>query len=155
MDFKGAGDEQPVLIELSYNNSYHSIIGMALYEALYGRKCKNPLCWQDINESLTIGPDLIQATTNKIRVIQERMKMTQSCQKSCADRRCRPLEFEVGNRVFLKVFPTKGITRFGMTGKLNPRYIGPYLITQRVEEVAYWLELPPELPRVHNVFHVS
>jgi len=81
--------------------------------------------------------------------------MAQSHQKNYADWRCRPLEIEVGDHVFLKVSSTKGITRFGMTGKLSPRYIEPYLIMQPVREVAYRLELPPELPRVYNVFHVS
>jgi len=82
------------------------------------------------------------------------MKMAQSCQKSYANRRRRPLEVGVGDHVFLKVSPTKGITRFDMAGKLSPRYIRPYRITQRVGHVAYRLELPPELPRVHNAFHV-
>ena len=92
---------------------------------------------------------------DKIRVIQERIKATRSRQKSCADRRRRPLEFQVRDQVFLQVFPTKGVTKFGKTGKLSPRYIGPYPVIQRIGKVAYRLELPPELPRVHNVFHVS
>jgi len=87
LDFKGTWDEQLVLVEFSYNDSFHSSIGMAMYEVLYGRKCRTPLCWRDIDESLTIGPDLIQATTDKIRVIQERMNMAQSRQKSYADQR--------------------------------------------------------------------
>jgi len=83
------------------------------------------------------------------------MKAAQNRQKSYADRRRRPLEFRVGDHVFLRVSPTKGITRFGKAGKLSPRYIGPYPITKRVGEVAYQLELPTEFQRVHNVFHVS
>ena len=81
--------------------------------------------------------------------------MNESRQKSYANRRRRPLEFQVGDQVFLRVFPTKGVARFRMTGTLSPRYIGPYPVIQRVEEVVYQLELPPELPRVHNVFHLS
>ena len=104
---------------------------------------------------MTIGLELIQATTNKIRVIQERVKAAQSRQKTYADRRRRPLEFQVGDQVFLRVSPTKGVARFGMERKLSPRYIGPYSVIQRIGEVAYRLELPPELSRVHNVFHVS
>ena len=103
---------------------------------------------------MTTGPELIQATTDKVKVIQERMKAAQSRQKSYADQRRRPLEFRVGDHVFLRVSPTKGIARFGKAGKLSLRYIGPYPITQRVGEVAYQLELPTELQRVHNVFHV-
>ena len=83
------------------------------------------------------------------------MRATQSRQKSYIDQRRKPLEFQVGNQVFLKVLSTKRIARFSMTGKLSPRYIGPYLIIQRVREMVYRLEIPPELPRVHNVFHVS
>ena len=155
LDFKSTCDEQLALIEFSYNNSYHASIGMAPYEALYGRKCRIPLCWQEIDEALTIGSELIQATTDKVRVIQERMKAAQSRQKSYADRRRRPLEFRVGDHVFLHASPTKGVARFGKAGKLSPRYIGSYPVIQRIGEVAYRLELPPELPRVHNVFHVS
>jgi len=97
----------------------------------------------------------MQATTDKIRVIQERMKAAQSCQKSYADRRRRPLEFLVGGQVLLRVSPAKGVVRFGKAGKLNPRYIRPYPVIQRIGEVAYRLELSAELPRVHDVFHVS
>jgi len=104
---------------------------------------------------LTIGLKLIQATTDKVKVIQERMKAAQSRQKSYADRRRRPLEFRVSDHVFLRISLTKGIARFGKAGRLSLRYIGPYPITQRVGEVAYQLELPTERQRVHNVFHVS
>jgi len=83
------------------------------------------------------------------------MRAAQSHQKNYVDQRRRPLEFQVGDQVFLRVFLTKGVARFSIAGKLSARYIGPYPIIQRVKEVAYWLELPPELPRVHNVFHVS
>ena len=133
LDFKGAWDEQLALIEFSYNNSYYSSIGMAPYEALCGRKCKTLLCLQDINESLTIRLDLIQVIIDKIRAIQERIKMAQSHQKSCADRRCRTLEFEAGDRVFLEVCSTKGIAGFGVVGKLSLRYIGPYLLRNELE----------------------
>ena len=101
LDFKGAWEEQLALIEFSYNNSYHASIGMTPYEALYERKCRTPLCWQEIDEALTIGPELMQATTDKIKLIQERMRAAQSRQKSHADQRHRPLEFQVGDQVFL------------------------------------------------------
>ena len=104
---------------------------------------------------MTIGSELIQATTDKVRLIQERMKATQSRQKSYAEQRRRPLEFQVGDYVFLRVSPTKGVARFGRAGKLSARYIGPYPVLQRVGEVAYRLELPTKLQRVYNVFHVS
>ena len=95
LDFKKAWDEQSTLIEFSYNNNYHFSIGMAPYETLHGRKCRTPLCRQDIDESLTIGPKLVQPTTEKVRIIQERMKAAQSRQKSYVDQMRRPLEFEV------------------------------------------------------------
>ena len=83
------------------------------------------------------------------------MKTTQSRQKSYADKRCRPLEFEVGDFVFLKVKAHRGFIRFGSKGKLAPRYIGPFKITERIGNVSYRLALPPSMERVHNVFHVS
>jgi len=119
LDFKKAWDEQLALIEFSYNNSYHSSIGKTPYEVLYGRRCQTPLCWQEVNKLLTIGPKFIQATTKKVRIIRGRMRVAQSRQKSYPNRRRRPLEIEVGDRVFLKVPSTKGITRFGMAGKLS------------------------------------
>ena len=139
LDFQGTWEKFLPMVEFSYNNSYQATIGMAPYEALYGRKCRTPLCWSDIDEARVIGPELIQETTDKIRLIQSRMMAAQSRQKSYADQRRRPLEFEVGDHVFLKISPTKGIMRFGQTGKLSPRYIGPYEILERIGEVAYRL----------------
>jgi len=152
LEFK-ASNKLLALIEFSSNSSYQSSIGAAPYEALYGRKCMTPLCWQDNGESFTIRPNLIQVTNEKSRVIQENIKTAQSCQKSCTDGRHRLLEFDVRDRIFLKVSPTKGITSFGMVGKLSPRYIGPYRITQQVKEITFQLELPPELPH-DNPSHV-
>ena len=91
----------------------------------------------------------------KIKVARDRLKAAQSRQKSYADVRRKDLEFQVGDWVFLKLSPWKGVVRFGKRGKLSPRYIGPYEIIERVDPLAYWLVLPPELSRIHNVFHVS
>jgi hypothetical protein len=102
-----------------------------------------------------LGPELIQYTHDKVRVINERMSATQSPQKSYADSRRRPLEFEVGDRVFLKVSPMRGVMRFGKKGKLSPRFIGPFKITQRVGKLAYRIGLSPDLVRTHYIFHVS
>ena len=106
-------------------------------------------------DRLTTGPDVIQENNEKIAVIRERLLTAQSHQKSYADRRRRPLEFQEGDFVLLKVSPCKGVTRFGVKGKLAPRYIGPFPIVQRVGVVAYRLALPPELSHVHDVIHVS
>ncbi|KAD4586581.1 hypothetical protein E3N88_24182 [Mikania micrantha] len=101
------------LVEFSYNNSYHTSIQCAPFEALYGRKCRSPICWSEVGESQIIGPEFIQETTDKIALIQERIKAARDRQKSYADNRRRPLEFQVGDRVMLKVSPWKGIFRFG------------------------------------------
>ncbi|KAL5550013.1 hypothetical protein UlMin_000189 [Ulmus minor] len=145
-----------VLITIfSYNNSYQSSIGMAPYEALYGRPCRSLLCWLEKGEQVNFPMDYVEETTDKIKVIKERLKAAQSRQKSYVDVRQRPLQFDVGDYVFLKVTPRRGVARFGVKGKLAPRYIGPFEILSRVGEVAYRLALPPQLGHVHNVFHVS
>jgi hypothetical protein len=128
---------------------------MPPYEALYGRKCQSPLYWDNIGERQTSGPELIQDTHEKVRVIKERMSAAQSRQKSYADNRRRPLEFEVGDHVFLKVSPMRGVMRFGKKGKLSPRFVGPFEITQRIGRLAYRIALPPDLIGTHDVFHVS
>ncbi|GJS72398.1 putative reverse transcriptase domain-containing protein [Tanacetum coccineum] len=143
------------LAEFSYNNSYHASIKAAPYEALYGRKCRSPVCWAEVGEAQLTGPELIQETTEKIVLIKQRMQAAQDRQKSYADRKRKPMEFEVGDRVMLKVSPWKGVVRFGKRGKLNPRYVGPFKVLAKVRKVAYKLELPQELSRVHHTFHVS
>jgi len=155
IDFKGSWDRRLSLMEFSYNNSYQATIGMAPYEALYGRKCRSPVCWDEVGERRILGPELIEKTAEKIQVIRKRMAATQSRQKSYADKRIWNSEFQVGDSVFLKVSPKKGILRFGKRGKLTPRYIGPFEILDKIGSVAYRLALPPSLSEVHNVFHVS
>jgi hypothetical protein len=122
---------------------------------LYGRKCRSPLCWAEIGDNQLTGPDIIHETTERIVQIRKRMAAARDRQKSYADKRRRPLEFKVGDRVILKVSPWKGVIRFGKRGKLNPRYVGPFTITKRIGHLAYQLDLPKELDGVHNVFHVS
>ncbi|GJS80813.1 putative reverse transcriptase domain-containing protein [Tanacetum coccineum] len=139
------------LAEFSYNNSYHASIKAAPYEALYGRKCRSPVCWAEVGEAQLTGPELIQETTEKIVLIKQRMQAAQDRQKSYADRKRKPMEFEVGDRVMLKVSPWKGVVRFGKRGKLNPRYVGPFRVLAKVGKVAY----KQELSRVHHTFHVS
>ena len=128
---------------------------MAPYKALYGRPCRSPLCWTEVGESSITGPDLIRETSEKVSLIRQRLLTVQSRQKSYADVRHRPLEFEVGDHVFLKVMPKMGVVRFGKRGKLSPRFIGPFEIIERVGTVAYRLALPPSMSGVHEVFHVS
>lgn len=128
---------------------------MAPYEALYGRKCRSPLHWDDLGKRQFIGPKLLQQTTEVVGRIRQRVRIAQSRQKSYADCRRRDLEFNVGDHVFLKIKPVRGSTRFRKKGKLQPRYIGPFEILDRIVHVAYKLALPPLLSSVHNVFHVS
>ena len=108
-----------------------------------------------MGESSITGPDLIRDTSENVSLIRQRLLTAQSRQKSYADVRCRPLEFEVGDHVFLKVMPKRGVVKFGKRGKLSPRFIGPFEILERVGTVAYRLALPPSMSGVHEVFHVS
>ncbi|GJY61941.1 putative reverse transcriptase domain-containing protein [Tanacetum coccineum] len=143
------------LVEFSYNNSYHASIKAAPFEALYGRKCRSPVCWAEVGEVQLTGPEIVQETTEKIVQIKQRMQAARDRQKSYADLKRKPMDFQVGDKVMLKVSPWKGVVRFGKRGKLNPRYVGPFKVLEKVGEVAYKLELPQELSRVHNTFHVS
>ena len=128
---------------------------MAPYEALYERPCRSPLCWTEVGESSITDPDLIRDTSEKVSMIRHRLLTAQSRQKSYADVRRRPLEFEVGDHVFLKVMPKRGVVRFSKRGKLSPRFIGPFEMLERIGIVACRLALPPSMSGVHEVFHVS
>ncbi|XP_073035257.1 uncharacterized protein [Primulina eburnea] len=125
---------------------------MAPYEALYGKKCRSSLNWDEVGEGKMLGPELVQQTADVIILIQDRMKMSQTRQKIYVDNRRRPFEFEVGDHVFIKIAPLKGIMRFGRKGKLSPRFIGSFEILDRIGERAYRVALPSDLDRVHNVF---
>ncbi|KAL4028088.1 hypothetical protein IC575_011280 [Cucumis melo] len=135
LEFSGSWDSHLHLMEFAYNNSYQATIGMTPFEALYGKCCRSPVCWGE-----------------KIR---SRTQTAQSRQKSYAHVRRKDLEFDVGNKVFLKVAPMKGVLRFERRGKLSPRFVGPFEIMERIDPVAYRLALPPSLSTVHDVFHVS
>ncbi|GKD22541.1 hypothetical protein Tco_1224244, partial [Tanacetum coccineum] len=117
--------------------------------------CRSPVCWAKVGEAQLTGLKLIQETTEKIVLIKKRMQAAQNRQKNNADQKRKLMEFEVGDRVMLKVLPWKGVVRFDKRGKLNPRYVGPFKVLAKVEKVAYKLELPQELSRVHHTFHVS
>nr|GFA52098.1 putative reverse transcriptase domain-containing protein [Tanacetum cinerariifolium] len=202
------------LVEFSYNNSYHASIKAAPFEALYGRKCRSPVCWTKVGESQILGLELIQETIEKLVQIKQRMQAARNRQKSYADLKrkpmefqvgdkvftrlldqswrssnprsrinsrddrenspikqrmqgardrqksyaylkCKPMEFQVGDKIMLKVSPWKGVVRFGKRGKLNPRYVGPFKVLEENGKVAYKLELPEELSRVYNIFYMS
>ncbi|GJX73110.1 putative reverse transcriptase domain-containing protein [Tanacetum coccineum] len=143
------------LVEFSYNNSYHASIKATPFEALYGRKCRSPVCWAEVGEVQLTGPEIVQETTEKIVQIKQRMQAARDRQKSYANLKRKPIDFQVRDKVMLKVPPWKGVVHFGKRGKLNPRYVGPFKVLEKVGSVAYKLELPEELSRVHNTFHVS
>ncbi|XP_022019811.1 uncharacterized protein LOC110919872 [Helianthus annuus] len=128
---------------------------MAPYEMLYGRKCRTPICWGEVGQREIAPNDVIAKTNEKIDLVRARLKAAQDRHKAYADRRRRPIEFQVGDRVLLKVTPWKGIIRFRKRGKLGPRYIWPFKILARVGKVAHRLELPPTLDGIHDTFHVS
>jgi hypothetical protein len=148
-------DKNLSLAEFAYNNSYQSSLKMAPFEALYGRRCRTPLNWSQPREREVFVPHLVTEAERKVKSIRKNLEATQARQKSYHDKRRKPLQFEVGDFVYLKVSPTKGVKRFGIKGKLAPRYIGPYEIIEACGPVAYKLKLPPKMSAIHSVFHVS
>jgi hypothetical protein len=148
-------DKNLSLAEFAYNNSYQSSLKMAPFEALYGRRCRTPLNWSQPGEREVFGPNLVTEAKRKIKLIRKNLEAAQARQKSYHDKRRKPLQFKVGDFIYLKVSPTKGVQRFGIKGKLAPRYIGPYEIIEACGPVAYKLKLPPKMSIVHSVFHVS
>ncbi|WVZ58905.1 LOW QUALITY PROTEIN: hypothetical protein U9M48_009125 [Paspalum notatum var. saurae] len=145
-------DECLTLAEFAYNNSYQKSLEMAPFKAFYGKRCRTPLNWSELGECVTFGPDLVTQAADQLKFIHSNLKRAQS---SYSDKRRRPLDFEEDDYVYLWVSPLKGVHRFGVKGKLAPRYVGPIKITERCGSVAYRLELPPHLATVHDVFHVS
>ncbi|GJY46257.1 putative reverse transcriptase domain-containing protein [Tanacetum coccineum] len=133
IDFGKGWDRHLPLVEFSYNNNYHTSIKVAPFEVLYGRKFRSSICWAEVGDSQLTGLEI----------------------KIYVDVRRKPLEFQVGDKVMLKVSPWKGVIRFDKRVKLNPCYIGPFKILAKVGTVAYRLELPKQLSRVHSTFHVS
>jgi ribosomal protein L21E len=148
-------DKNFPVAEFSYNNSYQESIKMSPFEALYGRPCRTPLSWSKSGERVIFGPDIVTEAEEKVKQIQANILAAQSRQKSYPDKRRSLLEFEVGDHVYLRVSPMKGVCHFGIKGKLAPRYIGPYSIIDKHGPTSYQVELPARLSGVHIVFHVS
>ena len=143
LDLKGSWEVHLPLVEFAYNNSYQASVQMAPCEALYGRPCRSPVCWTEVGEIPTTGPNLVRDTSKKLDLIRKCLLTA------------RALKFEVGNHVFLKVMPKRGVVWFGKWGKLSPRYIGVFEVLERVATVSYRLALPPNFSGVHAVYHVS
>ncbi|GJT82095.1 putative reverse transcriptase domain-containing protein [Tanacetum coccineum] len=143
------------LVEFSYNNRCHASIKAAPFEAPYGQKCCSPVCSAEVGEVQLTGPKIVQETTEKIVQIKQRIQAACDRQKSYADLKRKPMEFQVGDSIMLKFLPWKGVVHFRKRGKLNPRYVEPFKVSEKVGAVSYKLELPQELSKVHNTFHVS
>ena len=148
MDFQGSWNHYLPLIEFSYNNSFQAVIGVAPYEMLYGRKCRSPVHWDEVGERRYLGPDIVRDTAEAVEKIRKRMIAAQSRQKFYADPERRPLHFSVGDKVFLKVAPMKGVMRFGKKKKFSPRFISLFEILEKVENVTY----RPALPQSYQVY---
>jgi hypothetical protein len=155
LDFKGSRIRHLPLVEFAYNNSFQATIGMVPYEALYGRKCRSPLYWDEVGERQMLGLELIHVMKEKIALIRKRILTTQSRQKSYTDERRHELKFAVGDLVYLKVSPIRNVFCFGNKGKLSPRYVGPFKVLKQVSSLANKIEMPPNLAGVHDVFHFS
>jgi hypothetical protein len=155
MEYPRSWDKNLPWAEFSYNNSYQESLKMAPFEALYGRWCRTPLNWIEPGEKGIFGSDLVEMAKATVSCIQENQRAARSRQESYANKRRRPLEFLIGDHVYLKVSPMKGTKRFGMKGKLAPRYIGPFSLLEKCGNMAYQLELPSLLLGVHDIFHVS
>ncbi|WVZ97938.1 hypothetical protein U9M48_043437 [Paspalum notatum var. saurae] len=152
---KKSWDKSLPYAEFSYNNSYQASLKKAPFEVLYGRRCRTPLLWDQVGEKVVFGPDMVKEAERQVQEVRNNLKVAQSRQKSYADHRRRELTFEIGDHVYLKVSPIRGLRRFKVKGKLAPRSIGPFRIVDRKGAVAYQLELPAQLSGVHDVFHVS
>jgi hypothetical protein len=155
MEYQGSWHKNLPWAEFSYNNSYHESLKMVPFEDLYGRRCRTPLNWIEPGENVIFGPNIVEEAETIVHHVQENLKATKSRQQTYANKRPRPLEFEVGNHVYLRVSPMNGMKRFGVKGKLASRYIGPFLILEKCGTVAYKLDLPPSLTGVHDIFHIS
>nr|GEU64466.1 putative reverse transcriptase domain-containing protein [Tanacetum cinerariifolium] len=142
IDFRKSWDRHLPLVEFSYNNSYHTSIKATPFEALYGRKCRLPVCREEVGDAQLTGPKIIHETTKKIVQIKSRIQAAHDRQKSYVDLKRNPMDFQVSNRVMLKVLLWKGVVRFGKRGKLNLKHIGPFKVLSKVRDVAYRLELP-------------
>jgi hypothetical protein len=141
--------------EFSYNNSYQESLKMVLFEMLYGRRCRTSLFQNETGERKVFGSDILHEAEKQVRMVRENLRAVQLRQNSYADQRRRELSFEVGDFVYLKVSPMRGLHRFKIQGKLTPRFIGPFKILEKRGEVAYQLELLAQLSDVHDVFYVS
>jgi hypothetical protein len=155
LHFDKSWDKCLSLAEFSHNNCYQASLKMAPFDALYGQRCRTPSNWLEARERTLFGPDLVKDAEEKLQVIRENLKLDKMRKKSYHDKGTTPRHVEVGDYVYLKVSPTKGVQRFGVKGKLALRYIGPYEVIEVCGPVAYRIQLPERFSAVHKVFHVT
>jgi hypothetical protein len=155
MGHQGSWDKDLPWAEFSYNNSYQESLKMAPFDVLYGHRCHTPLNWIAPGEKVIFSSDIVDEAESTVRRIRDNLKAVKPCQESYVNRSYQPLQFEVGDHVYLKVSPIKGMKRFGVKGKLSPRYTEPFHILEKCGTMAYKLELSPLLAGVHDTFHVS
>jgi hypothetical protein len=155
MEYQGSWEKNLPWAKFSYNNSYQESLKMAPFEVLLGRRCRTLLNWIKPREKVIFELDIVEEAEATVRHIQDNLKAVKSHQGTYANKRHRPLEFKVGDQVYLRVSPVKGMKRFGVKGKLVPRYIRQFPILEKCGIVGYKLELPPSLAGVHDIIHVS
>ena len=145
MEFKGSWVTHLALMEFAYNNRYQASVEMAPFEALYGRKCRTSVCWDEVGEMRLVGPELVQITLEKVKVVHDNLKIARDRQKSYSNNRRKDLQFEIGDRVVLKISSWKGVLRFERRSKLSPRFIGPDEIVSKVGVSSLPIEVTPRV----------
>jgi hypothetical protein len=155
IEYPSSWDKNLPWAEFSYNNSYYESLKMTLFEVLYGCQCRTPLNWIEPRDIVIFGPDIVDEAEAMVHRSEDNLKVVKSRQESYANKRHQPLQFEVGDHVYLKVSPMNDVKRFGVKRNQSPRYIGPFLILEKCGTVAYKLELPPSLVGAHDIFHIS
>jgi hypothetical protein len=155
LQYRRSWDKSLPYTEFTYNNRYQESLEMAPFEMLYGHRCQTALFWSGTGERKVFGPNILQEAKKQVHMVRENLLIAQSRQKSYIDHRRRELSFDVGDFMYLKVSPMRGLRHFKVRGKLAPRFIGPFKIAEKRGEVAYQLELPPKLSDVQYIFHVS
>ena len=133
LDYGSSWDDNLPYAEFSYNNSYQTGLKMAPFEALYGRRCRIPLMWDEVGDRKLFGPDLVKESEEKVKLIRDRLKVAQPRQKSYADSKRKEVVYEIVDTAYLRVSPLRGVKRFGVKGKLAPRFVGPYHVLERRE----------------------
>ena len=154
LDYGSSWDEIFPYAEFSYNNSYQASLKMAPSEALYGRRCRTPLLWDEVGDRQLFGPHLIKESEEKVKLLQDRLKVAQSGRRVLQTQKRKEVVYEIGDRAYLRVSPLRGLKRFGVKRKLAPRFVGPYRVLEHMGEVASKLESPEGLSGVHDVFPV-